>query len=299
MNSSCEKEAQLTLVVERFSELLAFLCYLNALSAIVATVGNSLVLITMWRTRGLRSPSYVLLSGLALSDLGVGLIAQPIFVGFNAVLIHKKYFLYFHIFKVYFPVTDMLFAATISTLCAVTFDRLLALRLHLRYQELVTVRRTLFFLSSIWVVNAAYTVWMANHRSSAKIFQLVSLVIFLFFILSCNVTIFKTLRYHQSQIQSQAAVSQQSAGQFMPSITRYKKSVRSMLYIVGLFFVCYLPWVCYHAAAHASDNCHTVSIFIAERFLTTLTYLNSSLNPFLYCWQIGELRQAVKATLKV
>ena len=30
----------------------------------------------------------------------------------------------------------------------------------------------------------------------------------------------------------------------------------------------------------------------------TLLYFNSTLNPFLYCWKISEVRQAVKRTLK-
>ena len=30
----------------------------------------------------------------------------------------------------------------------------------------------------------------------------------------------------------------------------------------------------------------------------TLVYLNSTLNPFLYCWKISEVRQAVKQTIR-
>ena len=36
----------------------------------------------------------------------------------------------------------------------------------------------------------------------------------------------------------------------------------------------------------------------SNRTFSTLVYLNSSLNPFLYCWRITEVRQAVKATIK-
>ena len=52
----------------------------NFVSAIAAIVGNSLVLVTIWRTPRLHSPSNVLLAGLAVSDLGVGLICQPFWI---------------------------------------------------------------------------------------------------------------------------------------------------------------------------------------------------------------------------
>ena len=50
---------------------------LDSVSATVSLVGNSLVLITKWRTPRLHSPSNVLLAGQVLSDLGVGLVCQP------------------------------------------------------------------------------------------------------------------------------------------------------------------------------------------------------------------------------
>ena len=46
----------------------------------LAVVANGLILATIWRNPSLRTPSYVLLAGLALTDLGTGLISQPIYV---------------------------------------------------------------------------------------------------------------------------------------------------------------------------------------------------------------------------
>ena len=47
-----------------------------------------------------------------------------------------------------------------------------------------------------------------------------------------------------------------------------------------------------------SRNSLSSSLFIALEFSLALVYLNSSLNPVLYCWKIGEVRQAVKDTIK-
>ena len=48
--------------------------------ASVAILGNALVVYGVWKTPSLRSPSNLLLCGLASTDLIVGLIAQPLFI---------------------------------------------------------------------------------------------------------------------------------------------------------------------------------------------------------------------------
>ena len=41
-----------------------------------------------------------------------------------------------------------------------------------------------------------------------------------------------------------------------------------------------------------------LSFLLARHYSGTLIYLNSSLNPLLYCWKIRQIRQAVKETLR-
>ena len=53
-------------------EFIAFNCIVNVMLLITALVGNLLVLYVAWKTPSLRSPSIVLLWGLATTDLAVG-----------------------------------------------------------------------------------------------------------------------------------------------------------------------------------------------------------------------------------
>ena len=41
-----------------------------------------------------------------------------------------------------------------------------------------------------------------------------------------------------------------------------------------------------------------LSSYLAWQFTSTLVYINSSLNPFIYCWKIREVKLAVKETLR-
>ena len=129
------------------------LVVMNLLTAISASVGNFLILIAVWRTPALRTPSNTLLCCLALADFLVGLIVQPT----NALQI---------IFELQrnteaFCVAKILTTGSLSWICAgvsflvisaISVERFLAIKLHLRYESLVTVRRVLFAVLTFWII---------------------------------------------------------------------------------------------------------------------------------------------------
>ena len=58
-----------------------------------------------------------------------------------------------------------------------------------------------------------------------------------------------------------------------------------------------MPWGL-TAAAVVTNGLSTQSLYLAVCVTFSLTMLNSSLNPFLYCWKMREVIQAVKDTIK-
>ena len=92
-------------------------------------------------------------------------------------------------------------------------------------------------------------------------------------------------------------VAQGQPRQAIPlNIGRYRKAVYSALWVQVTLVVCYLPSGI--IVALQPQRGKSLSIHHDLEFTATLVYLNSSLNPFLYCWKIREVRQAVKETLK-
>lgn len=45
-------------------------------------------------------------------------------------------------------------------------------------------------------------------------------------------------------------------------------------------------------------NGYTRSVKIVYEYATTAVFINSSLNPVIYCWRIGQIKRAVKNYLK-
>ena len=80
------------------------------------------------------------------------------------------------------------------------------------------------------------------------------------------------------------------------NIARYRKAVNSALWIQVTLVVCYLPFGI--AVALTPQRGIPLSSYLARNFAGTIVYLNSSLNPFLYCWKMRQVRQAVKETLR-
>ena len=80
------------------------------------------------------------------------------------------------------------------------------------------------------------------------------------------------------------------------NIPRYRKAVYSALWVQVTLVLCYLP----HGIVFilAVQRGISLSVHLALRWTLTLVYLNSSLNPLLYCWKIREVRQAVKGILR-
>ena len=103
-------------------------CLGNLPLAFVAITGNAFVLYRVWKTPSLRSPSILLLCGLASTDLSVGLIAQPIFIteGFMG-LYSRSENLTLALAKVHQMIGRSLCGVSLLMIAGISIDRLIAI----------------------------------------------------------------------------------------------------------------------------------------------------------------------------
>lgn len=260
------------------------LCVVNAVFSLIAVTGNALVLGTIWKTPALHTPSSVLLFGLALSDVGVGFIVQPTFV---ICLIFGA------VGTVYRAMQAIFVSATVLMLTAVSVDRFLALYLHLRYTVVVTAKRVLIVLFLIWAASALYALTLIVdidlHRVLCVIVVLSSLVVNI--IVYCM--IIRIARHHLNQIQNHA----QSNTADILNRKRQRRSAFNMFVIFLLLCFCYLPYIYVRIAVRFSQWPPSV-IHLTIRWSAVLVYINSSLNPLVYCWRMRDLRTAMKDLMR-
>ena len=275
---------------------LIFLSALNIFLSITAFLGNTLILVALHKETSLHPPSKLLYRNLAITDLCVGIIAEPLAVAYyTSVLNERKNICYFaHSAGNFSGYT--LCSVSLFTAAAISVDRLLALLMGLRYRQLVTLRRTCIIAFGFWIMSIV---------SSSSIFWNPHILPWCQYILTalCLVTaifaytkISYTLRHNQIHVQNHVAQGQPSQAIPALNIARYRKAVYSALWVQGTLVICYLPYVV--VVALQPQRGMSLSIYRAQQFTTTLVHLNSSLNPLLYCWKIREVRQAVKETLR-
>ena len=161
------------------------------------------------------------------------------------------------------------------TLTAITVGRYLALRLHLRYQELVTVKRISIVLLSIWTVGVLLFIWSMFHGVLSFRFKiLIILTACILLTIWSYLTIFKTVRRHQAQIQAQVAILHN--GELMSNTVRYRKSVFTHIVHCWVFMISYIN-PCLSVLTIFSLGVR-VGIVIKETVFT-LMFLNSCVNP--------------------
>ena len=272
---------------------------LNVVLSVVTTIANILVFPAIRKSTSLYLPSKLLLCGLVLTDLGVGLVVQPLFT----VLLISLYKDFsrsgigcFIIASTAITGTTMS-CASVMTMELISLDRYIAFHFHLRYKEIVTANRVVVALVAVWlnsVFVASTVLWNAPLYN--YIVFLGGFVVFLV-TSSAYIKIYYGLRQdHGHNAKDQAQVeAQQQAGNTL-NVAKYRRTVSNMLWVYCVFILCYLPFILTRILIVIVGG--TVFLLNAGDFATTVVFLNSCLNPFLYCYRLPEIRANVLQRLR-
>ena len=269
---------------------------LNIFLSITASLGNSLILIALNKVTVIHSPTKLLLRCLSVTDLCVGLISQPFFAITLVPEItntNKDLFNFINNVSGY-----ILCAVSLMTSAAISVDRLLALMLGLRYRQVVTLKRVRAFIICFWVLPSASIGCGMTIPGGFLIFMITIIIILplsLLLAVFSYIKIYLRLRHHHHQVLCRTQQAQ-PGGAIPLNIARYKKTVSSMAWIQLALLACYAPFIVALALLLTMKGSAEIQIYIYVA--KTLIFLNSSLNPILYCWKIREVKEAVKNTIR-
>ena len=274
------------------SELI-FLSVLNTFLSITAFLENTLILAALHKDTSLHPPSKLLFRNLAITDLFVGISAEPLHVVYWMSEVKERWDVCFYAQVSGLSASYILCSVSFLTMTAISVDRLLALSLRLRYRQVVTFKRTCITLIGLWICSiVGASSWFLNPVITAW-YQYIGTALCLFITFFAYTKIFFILRHNRIH----GPTFQRQPNQAIPlNIARYRKAVYSALWVQVTLVVCYLPVVI--VVALTPQRGIPISMYLTRQFTITVVFLNSSLNPLLYCWKIREVRQAVKETLR-
>ena len=263
---------------------------LNAVFSLITVTGNLIILHVIRKTQELHSPSFILLFCLAVSDLLVGLICQPVFVAYKIVELVDNLSAYCILRMIQNISSWITSGVSLAILSGVSVDRLLALTLHLRYNAIVTVQRILQTVVVFWILSV--TIVMLRFWIRQWIIFPVVIVVTSFLVTTLSTCkIFQIVRRHQRQISQQ----QQSVQSNTVNVLKCKRSAVTVLYVYGLFLIVYFPFFATMFVETLTG--YTLKVKVAYNYVGTIVFMSSFLNPLVYCWRIGEIRRAVKNIL--
>ena len=286
------------LVSHRRSFFLGF-CVLNFVFSLVATLGNLLAIRALMKTSTIPATVKKMFLSLAFSDLAVGLLPQLMTAIMSAVMLKMAssgddfaffcptVFLIVHLYFLY-----LLAASSFLNVIIIAFDRILAVSLHLRYEELVTPRRVTIVLVSLWLTSCIFPFLVIFLPKGIEMIPGVISVIGYVLTTVAYIRLYKVVRYHQNQIYSQNQLQNAQTRE----AHRQRKSAYNSLFVSVVFLACYFPFL--PCTILYVTNSSEISFLVAHFASMLLIYLNSSLNPFVYCWRFPEIRQSVKSTVK-
>ena len=280
--------------------IIVFNSTVNFPLSVLTIVGNTLVLVAVWRTPSLRSPSVILLWGLATTDLAVGLLVQPLFLSMELKLLSNSSAYNCVLGKAFITVSYTVCGVSLATLTTITIDRLLALKYHMRYSSIMTIHRAFCVIAVNWLTSgflASLILW-----TSKLLFLFVMalvVAIFLCFSTSAHINIYCIISRHKRQILAQKRAVQDNS---RINITRFKRTVFNTFLVHYFLLICYIPlFVTLLLQANEeripSESWRENGTGIAWKLSSTVVFMNSALNPFIYCWRLREIRTAVKKSL--
>ena len=273
-------------------------CVFNAFFSFTAITLNIVTIIALRKPLTIPRALKIFLLSLAVSDLGVGLLVQPLYITRLVMMIKEntQTRTYEITLTFFYSTSCFLASASFFGVVALAADRFLALHLHLRYQELVTQKRVVAVVISIWIISAILMllpIWIPN--AVGIILVPVETVCYLATALF-YFKIYLAVRHHSNHIHVlQAQLAQNNEGD-MTNTARERKAAVGSFYVYLVFLICYLPktgyWIIDRSAGPSTMP------FQFALYANTLMFLNSSLNPLIYSWKMRHVRHAIMEILR-
>ena len=177
-------------MVNRFKPQSIYYSAVYVLLSFITSLGNSLIFFALHKH---------FYRCLATTDLLVGIFSQSIMATYYMSLVHEHWSLCQYARDAAYIIGYTLCGVSLSTMTAISVDRLLALMLGLRYRHTVSLKRTYLIVAIFWVfssfsgllyfLNYRITLWLG--RIGISLYLLTSIILY--------TKIFCTLRHHQAE----------------------------------------------------------------------------------------------------
>ena len=283
---------------------------------VLTVLGNGLVCLAFYRQRRLTSVSYYPIISLALADILCGICAMPAYIakkhtaGSDKERITCDMFRFTYFFSVY---------ASILSLTVVNLERFIAIKMPIRHRTLLTKRKMIIGLLLSWLDAALISmlpfIWqrkdsdeLCTYRPSKEwsiMVILLNVCLPFSIMFACHVyTVYFAIRFSRAKYNTKSVtvvrrntserISEENRQAIL--VKRERDITCTMTMVLGAFILCWTPSSFYYFLHMVCPQCYQPSFKQIEPVFNAtvklLTFVNSCLNPFIYCWSNKHFRQA-------
>ena len=275
---------------------------LCAISPLI-TIGNAFVVFAVWRDplKNLRSsPSNFILQSMAVADLLVGMVLSPLYAYLLLkIAVDKRIALPLH---VTYSLSTTLVGASLAHLMLLSVDRFCAVVTPLRYKAIITYRRVHQALILVWCYFICFGIAAFFFENKVFIVGLVFWIHTVFLLdLTFDLYIFILYRLRKYYKLWKRRIMGNSVRVSCSNFTDKEMHLAKRLAIViaaSLFLI--TPFFVFKSLVYFCIPCYSrPKVLLAATVLeVTFTYLNSVMNPFMFCWRLQKYRQVWKYFVK-
>ena len=179
---------------------------------------------------------------------------------------------------------------------AISVDRYLALRYHMRYPNMMTSRRATCVAATFWCKNFILSLLSIWKKNTILLVAVVFVALCLFISSITYSAIYRIVRHHQHQIHAQQQAVQSMNAEQNRKLQAKKRALNTFIYYICML-LCYFPAAVYTLITVTSEEHWNIMIIISLYFYT-IVFMNSAINPSLYIWRNREIRRAVLKILR-
>ena len=271
-----------------------FLCIINIIFMVAGIFLNSVVIISLWRSRQLRKQlCYFMILVLSCFDLAVVSITHPFLIAsticFRLKEINEMYELARRLICFVFHGLSMFALFTLNV------ERFLAVTCPFFHQASVTKTRLKCFLALSTIIVVCLS--LLAHFNVTVVHVLIAVFLSLFLLLFVYFN-YKILIIAKSKRSSERVVSTNAT----PVENNYKisnlKNISTCSLVVGCFFVCSCPQIIHSSLRLAAGmSLYDRQVWLFNIWSITLISINSTLNCVIFFWRNSILRREGMKTI--
>ena len=296
---TCDKAQEITILVS------------YAVVGVLIFFGNLFVCVVFLTSKKLRrNLMNIFLLSLSLSDMLMPVLIVP----FYTVHCFRdcSHFLTPHCWLLR-KARDFVLTATTLNVCAITYDRYLAILRPLQYVAKMTKLRAGIILATVWVipvvVAATRNLWYHSaedeeHRHlTVKLFDVAVMIVPVILIqtvmLVVNIQIIRNIHRQKksTRVSDVNSISSQT-NRDMKEISRLRKGTTSCVLIVLTFIISWLPKTVHNFSYVVDPPNPILSSPLFFRICFLFLFVQSSFNPFIYTFYRAQFRKAARRLLR-